>query len=189
MRSLIVGDILSAELSREEWMPTRSPKMRDAARVILRCNPEVDPAGSKKCWESHLVRAHWIATDGFKIAVARAKTGLITAIPAARCRCATRPRSPLTLVPGPMKAPGEFVLNRQENPIVSAADPQRSRGWRNHRTRLALSIGLRWRIRRNQVAISIGLRWRFRSAYAPLGANQDGCAPGIWTYQTAGSMT
>jgi hypothetical protein len=57
--------LLDAERDEADWC--------EAARVILRQDPDADPERSRKCWETHLERAKWIATTGFQMAVARAE--------------------------------------------------------------------------------------------------------------------
>src|SRR3546814_17186734 len=36
---------------------------REAASEILLCNVEQDPARTRRCWQSHLARPHWIVRD------------------------------------------------------------------------------------------------------------------------------
>jgi hypothetical protein len=55
--------ILDAERANASW--------REAARVILRCDPDKEPARAWACWETHLARAKWIATKGLQQAIAR----------------------------------------------------------------------------------------------------------------------
>jgi hypothetical protein len=59
--------LLDAEADRADW--------RDAARVILRRNPDADPCRARRCWQSHLNRARWIATNGYQQLIARAASG------------------------------------------------------------------------------------------------------------------
>ncbi len=56
--------LLTAEREEMDW--------RDGVREILRHDPDKDPRQAWICWESHLERARWIATEGVKQAVARA---------------------------------------------------------------------------------------------------------------------
>ncbi len=56
--------LLSAEREGINW--------RDGVREILRQDPDKDPRQARICWESHLERARWIATEGLQLAVARA---------------------------------------------------------------------------------------------------------------------
>jgi hypothetical protein len=57
--------LLSAEREEIDW--------RDGVRKILRQDPDKDPRQARICWESHLERARWIATEGVQQAVARAR--------------------------------------------------------------------------------------------------------------------
>ena len=57
--------LLTAERERVDW--------RDGVRDILRQDPDLDPKQARICWESHLERARWISTEGFRLAVERAK--------------------------------------------------------------------------------------------------------------------
>jgi len=55
--------LLDAEADRADW--------RDVVRLVLRRNPDADPARSRKCWQSHLERARWIASAGYQQLIAR----------------------------------------------------------------------------------------------------------------------
>jgi hypothetical protein len=61
---LTYARLLSAEREEIDW--------RDGVREILRQDPDKDPRQARICWESHLERARWIATEGVQQAVARA---------------------------------------------------------------------------------------------------------------------
>lgn len=39
---------------------------REAAAIVLGIEPAADPAGARRCWESHLQRARWIAENGYR---------------------------------------------------------------------------------------------------------------------------
>ena len=56
--------ILDAERAEADW--------REAVKIILLRDPEADPEQAWLCWETHLARAKWIATEGVVQAVARA---------------------------------------------------------------------------------------------------------------------
>ena len=56
--------LLDAEAERANW--------RDVVRLVLRRNPDTEPTLSRRCWQSHLDRARWIATAGYQQLVTRA---------------------------------------------------------------------------------------------------------------------
>jgi len=56
--------LLTAERDNVDW--------RDGVREILRQDPDREPKQARICWESHLERARWISTEGFRLAVERA---------------------------------------------------------------------------------------------------------------------
>lgn len=56
--------MLDAERAGTDW--------RDGAAAILRMDPSGDEAGVRRCWDSHLTRAHWIVTAGYSQLLARA---------------------------------------------------------------------------------------------------------------------
>ncbi len=56
--------LLRAEREVVDW--------RDGVREILLQDPDKDPRQARICWESHLERARWIASEGLQLAVARA---------------------------------------------------------------------------------------------------------------------
>jgi len=62
---LTYARLLSAERDKLDW--------REGVRQILRQDPDRDPRGARICWESHLERARWIETVGFKQAIDRAR--------------------------------------------------------------------------------------------------------------------
>jgi hypothetical protein len=35
---------------------------KEVARIVLRRDPDADPATARRCWESHLARAEWTHT-------------------------------------------------------------------------------------------------------------------------------
>lgn len=49
--------MLDAERAGHDW--------RAAAVAILRQDPDRDEASVRRCWDSHIARAHWIATAGY----------------------------------------------------------------------------------------------------------------------------
>ena len=55
--------LLDAEADRADW--------RDVVRVVLQRDPMTEPLLSRRCWQSHLDRARWIATTGYQQLVAR----------------------------------------------------------------------------------------------------------------------
>jgi hypothetical protein len=57
--------LLTAEREGVDW--------RDGVREILRQDPDRDPKQARICWESHLERARWISTEGFRLAIEQAK--------------------------------------------------------------------------------------------------------------------
>ena len=50
--------MLDAERAGEDW--------RAAATAILRMDPADQEAQVRSCWDSHLTRAHWIVTSGYR---------------------------------------------------------------------------------------------------------------------------
>lgn len=50
--------LLDAEADGADW--------REAAKVILRLDPAADPEHARRCWESHLQRARWMAKSGYR---------------------------------------------------------------------------------------------------------------------------
>jgi hypothetical protein len=69
MHVLTYARLQSAEREGANW--------RDGARIILRRDAGADPAKVWRCWHSHCLRARWVATTGFEIALVEA--GMITA--------------------------------------------------------------------------------------------------------------
>jgi hypothetical protein len=57
--------LLDAEADKARW--------QEAARIILRQDPETQPELALKCWKSHLARANWFATTGYRQLVAKAE--------------------------------------------------------------------------------------------------------------------
>lgn len=57
--------LLDAEDADADW--------REAARIILRLDPEQDPEHARQCWQRHLERAQWIATTGYQQLIDAAK--------------------------------------------------------------------------------------------------------------------
>jgi predicted secreted protein len=56
--------MLDAESANQDW--------REAAVTILRLDLAGDEAGARRCWDSHLERAHWIVTEGYAQLLAEA---------------------------------------------------------------------------------------------------------------------
>lgn len=50
--------LLDAEAEGADW--------HEVARIILQREPDTDAAGAKRCWESHLRRARWVAALRFR---------------------------------------------------------------------------------------------------------------------------
>jgi hypothetical protein len=57
--------LLDAEAEKARW--------QEAARIILRQDPEAQPERALRCWKSHLARANWFATTGYRQLVAKAE--------------------------------------------------------------------------------------------------------------------
>lgn len=39
---------------------------QDVARIVLHRDPASDPERSRRCWESHLARAQWLSSAGYR---------------------------------------------------------------------------------------------------------------------------
>jgi len=39
---------------------------QEVAQVVLHRDPVAEPEQSRRCWESHLARAHWMMTRGYR---------------------------------------------------------------------------------------------------------------------------
>lgn len=50
--------LLDAETAGADW--------RAVVRLVLGRDPEHEPQLSRQCWESHLTRARWITTTGYR---------------------------------------------------------------------------------------------------------------------------
>ncbi|WP_010510530.1 DNA -binding domain-containing protein [Komagataeibacter europaeus] len=50
--------LLDAEADLADW--------QDVARLVLHRDPAVDPERTRQCWMSHLARAHWMTSHGFR---------------------------------------------------------------------------------------------------------------------------
>lgn len=46
---------------------------RDVARIVLYRDPEADPESARRCWESHLKRARWIAKAKYQALIGSAE--------------------------------------------------------------------------------------------------------------------
>ena len=40
---------------------------QEVAQVVLHRGPGAEPEQSRRCWESHLARAHWMMTRGYRM--------------------------------------------------------------------------------------------------------------------------
>lgn len=56
--------LLDAEAVNADW--------RDVARVVLHRDPEQQSARTRRCWEAHLARAHWMTSKGYRKLLERA---------------------------------------------------------------------------------------------------------------------
>jgi hypothetical protein len=50
--------LLDADAEGADW--------REAARIVLNLDVEKDPYGTKRVWDSHLARAKWMTTNGYR---------------------------------------------------------------------------------------------------------------------------
>jgi Uncharacterized conserved protein (DUF2285) len=50
--------LLDADAARADW--------KDVARIVLGMDPEKEPERAQAAWESHLKRAKWMTTRGYK---------------------------------------------------------------------------------------------------------------------------
>ena len=50
--------LLDAEAEGADW--------HEVARIVLRRDPLAEPERTKRCWESHLARARWMTTHGYR---------------------------------------------------------------------------------------------------------------------------
>lgn len=50
--------LLDAEADGANW--------REVAEIVLGLDPAADPADARRCWESHLQRARWMAEKGYR---------------------------------------------------------------------------------------------------------------------------
>ena len=57
--------LLDAEAGGADW--------REVARIVLDLDPDGDPVGAHRTWESHLGRARWMTTSGYAHLLAGAK--------------------------------------------------------------------------------------------------------------------
>lgn len=58
---LTYARLIDAERGGGDW--------RDGAREILLCDIDCDVPRARRCWQSHLARAHWIVTAGLEMAL------------------------------------------------------------------------------------------------------------------------
>lgn len=47
-------------------MPAEGADWREVSRIILRIDPEREPARARPAFESHLERAKWVADSGYR---------------------------------------------------------------------------------------------------------------------------
>lgn len=50
--------LLDAEADGADW--------REVARIVLHRNPEAELERTRRCWEIHLARAHWMTSQGYR---------------------------------------------------------------------------------------------------------------------------
>lgn len=50
--------LLDANAENADW--------KDVARIVLHRDPTADPERTRRCWESHLVRAQWLSSTGYR---------------------------------------------------------------------------------------------------------------------------
>jgi hypothetical protein len=50
--------LLDAEADKADW--------EEVARIVLHIDPAVDRERARKAWETHLARAHWMTTHGYR---------------------------------------------------------------------------------------------------------------------------
>ena len=51
--------VLDAEAERADW--------REVARVVLRRGADETEAHARRCWDTHLARARWMTTTGYRL--------------------------------------------------------------------------------------------------------------------------
>lgn len=50
--------LLDAEADGADW--------REVAQIVLHRDPVADPTRTRRCWEGHLARAHWLTNQGYR---------------------------------------------------------------------------------------------------------------------------
>ena len=50
--------LLDADADGADW--------REVARTVMKLDPDADPDGARALWESHLKRAKWMTTHGYR---------------------------------------------------------------------------------------------------------------------------
>ncbi len=50
--------LLDADAEGADW--------REVARLVLHRDPVAEPERTRRCWESHLARARWMTTHGYR---------------------------------------------------------------------------------------------------------------------------
>lgn len=51
--------LLDAEEAGENW--------EEVAQIVLNLDSKSDKTGARRTWESHLARAHWLTTNGYRL--------------------------------------------------------------------------------------------------------------------------
>ena len=59
--------LLDAEADGADW--------REVARIVLHRDPAAEPERTRRCWESHLARARWMTTHGYRKLLEQAAGG------------------------------------------------------------------------------------------------------------------
>ncbi|KAA3448615.1 DUF2285 domain-containing protein [Mesorhizobium sp. SARCC-RB16n] len=49
---------------------TEDADWREVAKIVLHIDPETEPERAFRAWETHLARARWMTTNGFKYLLA-----------------------------------------------------------------------------------------------------------------------
>lgn len=62
---LTYARLLDADREEADWC--------EVARTVLLLNPEEDPELARRCWQSHLKRAKWVATTGYQLLLDKAE--------------------------------------------------------------------------------------------------------------------
>jgi hypothetical protein len=62
---LTYARLLDAEAENADW--------REVARHVLLRDPDKNPEQAHQCWQTHLARAKWVATTGYRQLLAKAE--------------------------------------------------------------------------------------------------------------------